>query len=93
MPSELFITWWNAFQRTGVISPLQLGCSHADLISILGEPDDVGGTSRKYPTPTIWKYCDLEFHFEKNEDALCLIYAESSDGVPRLSIPRSKTGC
>lgn len=91
MPSESFNTWWNVFQRTGVISPIQLGCTRAELITILGEPDDVGGTSRKYPTPAIWKYGDLEFHFE--QDALWLIYAESPDGVPRISIPRSKTGC
>ncbi len=40
------------------------------------------------PDSQIWKYGDLEFHFE--QDALWLIYAESLDGVPRISIPRSK---
>ena len=45
-------------------------------------PDAVGGTSRKYRTPAIWKYGDLEFHFgPKNTDVLNLIYSETPDGI------------
>jgi hypothetical protein len=40
-----------------------LGKSRLEVVTILGEPDDKGGTSRKYPTPSIYKYGDIEVHF------------------------------
>jgi hypothetical protein len=57
-----------------------------ELKAILGEPDDVGGTTRKQVTSLIWKYDELEFHFERGFDgSLWLIYSEV-DNVPTISI-------
>ena len=86
MPSSEFKTWWESFRVTGDICPVRLGITRDELRAILGEPDDVGGTSRKYPNPAIWKYEDLEFHFEPGQDGmLWLIYSEVDD-VPAVSI-------
>jgi hypothetical protein len=35
----------------------------ADVRKLFGEPPDVGGTSRNYKKPRIWKYGDIEIHF------------------------------
>jgi hypothetical protein len=35
-----------------------------EVVAALGPPDDVGVTSRKYPTPAIYKYGAIELHFE-----------------------------
>ena len=86
MASAEFKTWWESFRVTGDICPVRLGMTRDDLRAILGEPDDVGGTSRKYPNPAIWKYGELEFHFEQGQDGtLWLIYSEVND-VPAVSI-------
>ena len=86
MPSAQYRTWWETFQTTGDICPIRLGITRDELKAILGEPDDLGGTSRKQVTPLIWKYDELEFHFGHGSDGLLwLIYSEV-DGVPEVSI-------
>ena len=37
--------------------------TRAELRGLLGNPDDEGGTSRKYRTPSIYKYGDVQFVF------------------------------
>jgi hypothetical protein len=60
--------------------------SRDEVRGILGDPEDIGGTSRKHRTPAIWKYGDLEFHFgPKVNDQLSLIYMEQ-DELVRISI-------
>lgn len=89
MPSDAFKTWWKKFRETGDISPIRLGCAREEIRALFGEPDAVGGATRKYRTPGIWKYGELEFHFgPKSTDALCLIYSETPEGVVDVSIPR-----
>jgi hypothetical protein len=86
MSSAEFKTWWASFRTTGDICPVRLGMTRDQLKATLGEPDDVGGTSRKQRTPLIWKYDELEFHFEHGSDgSLWLIYSEV-DNVPAISI-------
>jgi hypothetical protein len=48
------------------------------MIKILGEPDDIGGISRKAKRGRIIKYGDIEYHFDGHTDNsnLCLIYSE-----------------
>lgn len=88
MPSPEFQFWWDSFRQTGDICPLRLGMSRDELKAVLGEPDDVGGTSRKWRTPAIFKYADVEFHFGPGpQGTLILIYRER-DGVAEISIPR-----
>ena len=45
----------------------------------LGEPDDMGGTSRKYPHSVIWKYGEIELFFDTAE-RLCAFYWEGDQG-------------
>jgi len=82
-----FRAWWRRFATTGDIGPIRLGCTREELRGVLGEPDDRGGTSRKYPEPVIWRYGKLEFHFDDREGGggLALIFLER-DGVVRISI-------
>lgn len=60
--------------------------SRDELKAALGEPDDVGGTSRRWRTPAIFKYADVEFHFGLGpQGRLTLIYRER-DSIPEVSI-------
>jgi hypothetical protein len=86
MSSSGFQSWWESFRVTGDICPVRLGMTRDELKAILGEPDNVGGTTRKHPTPAIWKYNDVEFHFELGSHGkLWLIYREF-DNLPQISI-------
>ena len=88
MPSSEFNNWWESFRVSGDICPVRLGITRDELKAILGEPDDVGGTSRKQRTPVIWKYDQLEFFFGRGSDGVLeLIYSEV-DNVPAISIGR-----
>lgn len=87
MPSVDFNEWFEHLKTTGSIgSNIQMGISRKELKDYLGEPDDTGGTSRKYKEPMVLKYEDIEFHFSP-DDKLCLIYSEKPAGVVHLSIP------
>lgn len=70
---------------------LSRNTSRSDLINIFGEPDDIGGFSRKKKRGLILKYNDTEFHFDGDKDnsLLHLIYRERETGgeyIPELSI-------
>jgi hypothetical protein len=43
---------------------VSLGITREELINILGKPEDTGGTSRKYKTPSVYKYNDIQYFFE-----------------------------
>ncbi len=43
---------------------INLGMTREEVVAVLGEPDDKGGTSRKYKTPRIYRYGGMEFWFE-----------------------------
>lgn len=45
------------------ISKIKIGMTRDEVMSILGEPDDVGGTSKKYKTPCVYVYGDFELSF------------------------------
>ncbi len=89
MPSNEFKDWWTSFRVTGDICPLRLGMTRDEVKAILGEPDDVGYTSRKHRIPAIWRYEDLEFHFAGGglgpNATLSLIYRERN-GIATTSI-------
>ena len=42
---------------------IRIGMTRAELHALLGKPDEEGGTSRKYRTPCIYKYGDVQFIF------------------------------
>jgi hypothetical protein len=52
------------FLRTLKLGRIHLGQGARDVVAILGEPDCVGGASRKHRWPPIWKYGDIELLFD-----------------------------
>jgi hypothetical protein len=65
--------------ETGCFGPVRLGMSRAQVESFFGVPDDMGGTSRQYPKPSIWRYGDVELHFVAGADSLFLIHLDDFD--------------
>jgi hypothetical protein len=64
-----------------VLAKIRVGMSREEVVAALGQPDDVGGTSRKYKTPSIYKYGEIELFFEPwNVGKLIMAYTEQ-DGV------------
>lgn len=45
------------------MSKVQVGMTREEVKQILGEPDDFGGVSRKYRTPRVYKYGDIQYFF------------------------------
>jgi hypothetical protein len=70
------------FLRSGEFGPVRMGMSRDELLRVLGEPERLGGTSNRHPTPVIWKYGDIEFHFHPDTELLFLVHADAFD-VPR----------
>lgn len=50
---------------TGVFAGLLPGISRQEVLRRLGEPDTVGGTSRKHKTPTVYLYGSVEIYVVK----------------------------
>lgn len=67
----------------GIAVTLCSNTTREDMISLLGQPDDVGGFSRKFRNGSILKYSGTEFHFsgDKDMDTLALIYRERLVGA------------
>ena len=66
----------------GHTEKLRIGMTRPEVLAILGEPDSTGGVSRKYKTPSIFKYGCVELHFEQPTDgALMRVFMEDDDGV------------
>ena len=61
------------FLRTGELAGIHLGLHEDEVAELLGKPDAVGGTSRKYRKPSLWKYGDIELVFDRQTRELCLI--------------------
>ena len=68
------------FAKTGAFGPVKLGMTQSDIRFLFGEPDAEGGTSRKRRRPSIWKYGDYEFTFERRTWTLALIHFEPKCG-------------
>jgi hypothetical protein len=65
------------------LSLLRADLSREDVIQLLGQPDDIGGTSRKYPTPRIYKYGDIELHFTPYKNGR-LVFAMNSQSHQKI---------
>lgn len=64
------------------IELLKAGMSRAEVVSVWGEPDAKGGTSRKYKAPSIYKYGDIELFFAHgNGGKLATIWDEKNEVV------------
>lgn len=53
------------FAATGNFGPVTVGFTPSALELAFGPPDATGGTSRRYRRPSIWKYGDVEFFFDR----------------------------
>jgi hypothetical protein len=46
-----------------MVEKLKIGMKREEVVALFGEPDMKGATSRKYPTPSVFRYGLIEFHF------------------------------
>lgn len=65
--------------------------TRSQLIEQFGEPDDIGGFSRKKKIGSILKYGEIEFHFtgDKPNDCLRLIFQDgevNGEYIPYFSV-------
>ncbi len=52
-----------------------------EVVQALGEPHDTGGTSRRHRMPCIYKYGDIELHFNIGRNGgLRMAYKEDEEG-------------
>lgn len=59
-----------------------LGLTRQELVEVLGEPDHVGDASRKYRTPSIYKYGDVEYWFQPWKNGILVtIWNEKEEKV------------
>lgn len=61
--------------ETGLFGPLRFGMPRTRVQELLGQPTDTSARPTKNPTPTIWKYGDIELHFDA-EGSLSLVYLD-----------------
>ena len=59
------------FLETGRLGDLRLGDTVGRVHSLLGQPEDVGGVSRKHPWPSIYVYGSVEVFFSRGTSPLC----------------------
>jgi hypothetical protein len=62
------------FVSTGKFGEITLGLTQSEVKALLGEPDAMGGVSRKYPVPRLWIYGNFEFFFNHEKDGGKLVY-------------------
>jgi hypothetical protein len=67
-----------------------LGKTRDQIKTILGEPDDTGGTSRKYKSPMVYKYADIEYWFTPYKDGICFEIVKRIDADTHLVIDKIK---
>lgn len=62
------------------LSRLRVGMSRAEVRAAVGEPERTGGTSNRQRVPLIWKYGDVELHFNPSGE-LFQIYREEAEST------------
>jgi hypothetical protein len=64
-----------------LLSRIRIGMTRDRVVAELGPPDGLGGTSRKYRTPSIYRYGRIEMHFEPwKAGTLRMVYMEDDAG-------------
>jgi hypothetical protein len=46
------------------LAKLRVGMTRQEVVEAIGEPEDTGGTSRKYKTPSCYKYGEIQLFFQ-----------------------------
>jgi hypothetical protein len=91
MASAEYKKWRERFDSTGRIDPLELGQTRKEIEDFLGTPDDTSVPPRNKRLPQIFKYEEMELHFENGiEGGLHLIFEHSKDGYVSTSIKKQK---
>jgi len=73
------------------LDPSLFGLTREQVRERLGEPNDVGLTSRRYKTPRLWLYGTVEVYFGK-DGLVDLIFDDDEKGGSGKSISSSKAG-
>jgi hypothetical protein len=81
--SAAFNAWWTEYERAGAVAPVQLSMTRDDLRVFFGEPDDTARGWRRQPLMGIWKFGQIEFHFD-TDGRLYQIFTEHEDLSPRV---------
>jgi len=77
----------ESFRKLIASGEIKLGMTRTEIRSLLGEPDDMGGTSRRYKTPMIYKYEDVELGFgKKSDDGLMYVYLDETGSEDFVSL-------
>ena len=64
-----------------LVSQVCIGMTRDEVVAALGPPDDMGATSRKYRTPSIYRYGRIEVCFEPwKTGTLHMVYTEDDEG-------------
>lgn len=78
----------EAFRAMIEAGTLRRGLTRAEVKELLGEPAAMGGTSRRYPTPSIFKYGRVELWFgPRAQDGLTAIFQESGREEEPVYLP------
>ena len=81
METEKFIKWREKVFRTKDMYPIKLDMTQNEIIAILGQPDAVS-TTVKNGLPVIFKYHDIEFHFDAQKNhTLFLVYSDETEDL------------
>ena len=86
---------WPPSTRERTMSPEELlsrvsvGMTRDEVVAALGPPDDMGGTTRKYRTPRVYRYGRIEVYFEPwKAGRLHMVYTEDDEGNGHVLLER-----
>jgi hypothetical protein len=60
-----------------------VGLNRNQVREVLGGPDAVGGTSRRYRVPRVWKYGSVELYFGTDGVVTSVFHDPESSGTSR----------
>jgi hypothetical protein len=63
--------------------PIGLGAARDELRRLLGEPTDTNVPTASQREPNIWRYGEVEYHFDAG-GRVWLVYTEDADGIPQV---------
>jgi hypothetical protein len=67
---------------------LRRGLTRNEVKALLGEPDAVGCTSRRYRTPSCYRYGDVQLFFGlRAADGLTMVFSEDENGEDGVVLP------
>ena len=83
----------SEFQAIIASGRLHRGMTRDEVRAVLGEPSDVGCTSRRYRAPACFKYGAIQLFFgPRSADGLELVFSEDADGQEAVTLPWPEGG-